>query len=102
MSVMGEPSRKEESGLEKGDERLGRRTPCGGNPGGGYMGRPAVEEAGSDLEPDLGGEDPGLEPVGEPPGPGLLGGDPGGDLDPGTWAETRAGPRSDGLNTDGS
>ena len=83
MSVIGEPSRKEESGLEKGDERLGRRTPCGGNPGGGYMGSPAVEEAGSDLEPDLGGEDPGDD-----------GGDIGlgepelGDREP-TWAEMK-------------
>ena len=55
------------------------------------------------MEPDLGGEDPGLEGgdigLGEP--------GPGGDLEPGTWAEMRegtAGPgtRSPGLNNDGS
>ena len=39
MSDIGEPIRKSE-GLEKGDERLGRRTPPEGKPGGGYRGVP--------------------------------------------------------------
>ena len=87
MSDIGEPRRKSE-GLEKGDERLGRRTPCGGNPGGGYIegGRP--EAALSDFGVDPGGEDPGDE------GGDMGRGDPGpcggGDLEP-TWADISEG-----------
>ena len=76
-------------GLENGDERLGRRTPWGGKPGGGYSEEAERPEAGSGfMELDLGGDDPGLEggDIGLDGDPG-----PGGDLDtdPGTWAEMR-------------
>ena len=57
MSDIGEPIRKSE-GLEKGDERLGRRTPPEGKPGGGYRDGGIL---GSDLVEDLGGDEPGDE-----------------------------------------
>ena len=55
MSDIGEPMRKSE-GLENGDERLGRRTPPEGKPGGGYSDGGIL---GSDLVEDLGGDEPG-------------------------------------------
>ena len=84
---MGEPIRNSE-GRENGEERLGRRTPCGGKPGGGYSEEARLEAGSEGLEADLGGEEPGLEGgdigLGEP-GPG--------DLEPGTWAVmSEAGP----------
>ena len=94
---MGEPIRKSE-GREKGEERLGRSTPWGGKPGGGYSEEPRLE-AGSLVEADLGGEEPGLE------GGDIGLGEPGGDLEPGTWAVIReAGPdtRSLDLNSEDS
>ena len=95
---MGEPIKKSE-GREKGEERFGRSMPCGGKPGGGYSEEPRLE-AGSLLEPDLGGEEPGLE------GGDMGLGEPGGDRDmPGTWAVmSEAGPdtRSLDLNSEGS
>ena len=74
MSDIGEPIRKSE-GLEKGEERFGSSTPLAGKPGGGY----SDDGRESDLDDDLGGEEPGddggdIGLAGDP--------DPGGDLDP--------------------
>ena len=77
MSDIGEPIRKSD-GLEKGEERFGSSTPLAGKPGGGYK-EADNPEAESDLDDDLGGDEPG-EDGGDI---GLAGDpDPGGDLDP--------------------